>query len=188
MDVHFKILGSSSSGNSALLQAAGSSVLIDAGMSGKKLDALLKTEGTSSESLDAVFLTHEHNDHSAGIRGLSKFEKLPIFANQDTIQAIQPKLIKRPNWKIFETGSAFSFGPFTVHPFSVPHDAYDPVGFFFEWGKEDLFNPISSLAWVTDLGYVPTLVKERIRKAKILVVEANHCAKMLEQDTKDHGV
>ena len=67
MDVHFKILGSSSSGNSALLQAAGSSVLIDAGMTEKKLDALLKTEGISSESLDAVFLTHEHNDHSAGL-------------------------------------------------------------------------------------------------------------------------
>lgn len=184
MDVHFKILGSSSSGNSALLQAAGSSILIDAGMSGKKLEILLKNEGVSAESLDAVFLTHEHNDHSAGVRGLSKFTRLPFFANQDTIQAIQPKLQKRPNWKIFETGKVFTYGPFTIHPFSVPHDAYDPVGFFFEWGKEDLFDPISSLAWVTDLGYVPTLVRERIRKAKILVVEANHCTKMLEQDTK----
>jgi phosphoribosyl 1,2-cyclic phosphodiesterase len=184
VDVHFKILGSSSSGNSALLQAAGSSILIDAGMSGKKLEILLKNEGVSAESLDAVFLTHEHNDHSAGVRGLSKFTRLPFFANQDTIQAIQPKLQKRPNWKIFETGKVFTYGPFTIHPFSVPHDAYDPVGFFFEWGKEDLFDPISSLAWVTDLGYVPTLVRERIRKAKILVVEANHCTKMLEQDTK----
>ncbi len=55
MDVHFKILGSSSSGNSALLQAAGSSILIDAGMSGKKLEILLKNEGVSAESLDAVF-------------------------------------------------------------------------------------------------------------------------------------
>ena len=184
MDVHFKILGSSSSGNSALLQTAGSTILIDAGMSGKKLEQLLKSEGVPVESLDAVFLTHEHNDHSAGVRGLSKFTRLPFFANQDTVQAIQPKLQKRPNWKIFETGKAFSFGPFTIHPFSVPHDAYDPVGFYFEWGKEDLFDPISSLAWVTDLGYVPALVKERIRKAKILVIEANHCAKMLEQDTK----
>ena len=155
MDVNFKILGSSSSGNAALLQAGGASVLIDAGMSGKKLELLLNEEGLSAEALDAVFLTHEHNDHSAGVRGLSKFGRLPFFANQDTIQAIQPKLQKRPNWKVFETGKQFSFGPFKIHPFSVPHDAYDPVGFYFEWGKDDLFNPHSSLAWVTDLGASP---------------------------------
>tara|TARA_B100000886_G_scaffold327973_1_gene275940 strand:+ start:284 stop:1078 length:795 start_codon:yes stop_codon:yes gene_type:complete len=182
--VHFKILCSSSSGNAALLQAAGSSILIDAGMSGKKLESLLHEEGLSAEALDAVFLTHEHHDHSAGVRGLSKYGRLPFFANQDTIQAIQPKLQRRPSWKIFETGKPFSFGPFEIHPFSVPHDAYDPVGFFFEWGNGDLFDPTSSLAWVTDLGHVPTLVKERIRKAKILVVEANHCSQMLEEDQK----
>lgn len=184
MDVHFKILGSSSSGNAALLQLPDFNILIDAGMSGKKLEVLVKKEGISLESLNAVFLTHEHNDHSAGVRGLSKFTRLPFFANQDTIQAIQPKLQKRPNWKVFETGKPFHFGPLRIHPFSVPHDAYDPVGFFFEWGTGDLFNPISSLAWVTDLGFVPTLVKERIRKARILVIEANHCSKLLEDDTK----
>ena len=184
MDVHFKILGSSSSGNSALLQVSNTTILIDAGMTGKKLELLLKDQGVSADALDAVFLTHEHNDHSAGVRGLSKFNRLPFYANQDTIQAIQPKLQKRPNWRIFETGKAFTFGPFTIHPFSVPHDAYDPVGFYFEWGKDDLFEPPSSLAWVTDLGFVPTLVREKVRKAKILVIEANHCSQMLEDDNK----
>ena len=92
--MRFKILGSSSSGNSALLQVADSTILIDAGMSGKKLELLLKNQGISAEALDAVFLTHEHNDHSAGVRGLSKFKRLPFYANQDTIQAIQPKLQK----------------------------------------------------------------------------------------------
>ena len=116
MDVHFKILGSSSSGNAALLQAAGSSVLIDAGMSGKKLELLLNAEGLSAEALDAVFLTHEHNDHSAGVRGLSKFGRLPFFANQDTIRAIQPKLQKRPNWKVFETGKPFDVFKILIYP------------------------------------------------------------------------
>ena len=73
MDVEFKILGSSSSGNAALLRTPESTVLIDAGLSCKKLLFLLKEEGLQVEALDAVFLTHEHNDHSAGIRGLSKF-------------------------------------------------------------------------------------------------------------------
>ena len=184
LDTYFKILGSSSSGNAALLRAAGSNILIDAGLSGKKLKFLLAEEGLALEQIDAVFLTHEHNDHSAGIRGLSRYLNLPIFANRDTIQALQPKLPRRPNWKEFETGVCFSFGALKIHPFSVPHDAYDPVGFYIEWGSGDLFDPSSSLAWVTDLGFVPALVKERIRQASILVIESNHCAEMLEQDEK----
>jgi phosphoribosyl 1,2-cyclic phosphodiesterase len=184
VETKFKILGSSSSGNTALLQTGKSNILIDAGLSGKKLKFLLLEEDLSIEELDAVFLTHEHNDHSAGIRGLSRYLNLPIFANRDTIDAIQPKLPRRPNWKRFETGVPFQFQGFKVHPFSVPHDAYDPVGFYFEWGTGDLFDPPSSLAWVTDLGFVPTLVQERIRKASILVIEANHCTEMLEKDEK----
>ena len=184
MEVFFKILGSSSSGNAAVLRVNDKTILIDAGLSGKKLQFLLGEEGIAIEELDAVFLTHEHNDHSAGIRGLSKFGRLPVFANRDTVQAIQAKLPRRPNWKIFETGKPFSFESFDIHPFSVPHDAYDPVGFYFQWGKDDLFDPRSSLAWVTDLGYVPALVRERIRQARILVVEANHCSKMLEDDKR----
>ena len=184
VEVNFKILGSSSSGNAALLRVSDATILIDAGLSCKKLHFLLKEEGIELEELDAVFLTHEHNDHTAGVRGLSKLARLPVFANRDTVQAIQSKLPRRPNWKIFETGKPFTFSSLKVHPFSIPHDAYDPVGFYFEWGKEDLFDPPCSLAWVTDLGYVPTLVRERIRQAKILVVESNHCTEMLERDSK----
>ena len=136
LDTYFKILGSSSSGNAALLRAAGSNILIDAGLSGKKLKFLLGEEGLEIEQLDAVFLTHEHHDHSAGIRGLSRYMNLPIFANRDTIEALQPKLPRRPNWKEFETGVSFQFADIKIHPFSVPHDAYDPVGFYLEWEKE----------------------------------------------------
>ena len=81
VETKFKILGSSSSGNAALLRTGKSNILIDAGLSGKKLKFLLSDEGLSIEELDAVFLTHEHNDHSAGIRGLSRYMNLPIFAN-----------------------------------------------------------------------------------------------------------
>ena len=184
MDTFFKILGSSSAGNAAILGIGDLHVLIDAGLTCKRIQNLLRKEGLGIEKLDAVFLTHEHNDHSIGIKGLSKFATIPIFANEDTIQAVQPKLSRRPNWKVFETGKQFYFRNIKVHPFSVPHDAYDPVGFFFEWGGEDLFDPHNSLAWVTDLGFVPALVKERIRAAKILVIESNYCTKMLEADTK----
>ena len=177
MDVKFKILGSSSAGNSGLLEVKQTRILIDAGLSARKLQNLLREQSIKVEELDAVFLTHEHNDHSAGIRGLSRFQQLPVFA-------IQSKLPRRPNWKVFETGKFFEFKNFKIHPFSVPHDAYDPVGFYFEWGGDNLFDPPGSLAWVTDLGFVPTLVRERIRKAQILVVESNYCPQMLEADIK----
>ena len=184
MYVNFKILGSSSSGNSSLLQVGDTRILIDAGLSARKLESLLAEQNVKIGELDAVFLTHEHNDHSAGIRGLSKLQQLPIFANRDTVQAVQAKLQRRANWKIFETGKSFEFKLFKIHPFSVPHDAYDPVGFYFQWGNGDLFDPPGSLAWVTDLGFVPNLVRERIRQAKILVVESNYCPKLLESDNK----
>ena len=170
MDIFFKILGSSSSGNSAILSIGELTVLIDAGLSCKRIQTLLKKEEIEIEKIDAVFLTHEHNDHSVGIKGLSKYANLPIYANRDTINAVQPKLSRRPNWKVFETGTKFGFRNLKIHPFSVPHDAYDPVGFFFEWGGDDLFNPYYSLAWVTDLGFVPSLVRARIKEAKILVI------------------
>ena len=121
MDVNFKILGSSSAGNSSLLQVKGSKILIDAGLSARKLQSLLSEQGTSAEELDAVFLTHEHADHSAGIRGLSKFQQLPVFANQDTVQAVQSKLPRRPNWKIFETGKSFEFKEFMIFQIYIFH-------------------------------------------------------------------
>ncbi len=184
MVASFKVLASSSSGNAGLLRTEDTTILVDAGLSAKKLTGLLADEGLDTGELDAVFLTHEHADHSAGIRGLSKKANLPVFANQDTANAVQAQLSRRPNWQIFETGHTFNFRGLRVQPFSVPHDAYDPVGFYFEWGGEDLFNPLESLAWVTDLGYAPELVKEKIAQASILVIEANHCPRMLERDTK----
>ena len=67
-------------------------VLIDAGLTCKRIQNLLRKEGLGIEKLDAVFLTHEHNDHSIGVKGLSKFANIPIYANEDTIQVVQPKL------------------------------------------------------------------------------------------------
>ena len=99
MEANFKILGSSSSGNSAFLNTGHSKILIDAGFSGKQIDEKLNAIGESIYKLDGVFLTHEHSDHSQGIRGISKRYDLPIFANRDTADAVQSKLKKDINWK-----------------------------------------------------------------------------------------
>lgn len=145
---------------------------------------MLEAEGESIDSIDAVFLTHEHGDHAAGIRGLAKRSKIHFFANRDTADATESKLTRRPNWKVFENGRAFQFKDIQVTPFSVPHDAYDPVGFVFEMGEGTLFDPFQSIAWVTDLGYIPTLVREKIRNVDLLVLEANYDPEMLENDER----
>lgn len=184
MSPRFKILGSSSSGNCALLTTNHCKVLIDAGFSARRLEQMLAAAGESLKEIDAVFLTHEHGDHAAGIRGIAKHTDIHIFANRDTAETVQSKLTRRPSWKIFENGRSFKFKDIEITPFSVPHDAYDPVGFVFEMGGSSLFEPLRSIGWVTDLGYIPALVQQRISKVDLLVLEANYDSAMLEQDEK----
>ncbi len=185
MSVEFQILGSSSGGNCALLQTGQTKVLVDVGFSAKRIGCLLESVGESLDAIDAVFLTHEHSDHAQGIRGLAKRADLPVFANRDTADAVQAKATKPVNWKVFQTGTDFTFRDLKVRSFALPHDAYDPVGFTFNWGEEgDLFTPPRSLAWVTDLGYVPQHVKEHIRNVQTLVIEANYDEELLERDER----
>lgn len=185
MSANFQILGSSSSGNCALLCTGNTKVLVDVGFSAKRIGEMLQTINESLDTIDAVFLTHEHSDHAQGIRGLAKRADLPIFANRDTADAVQGKLTKRPNWQIFQTGTTFNFRDIEIRSFSLPHDAYDPVGYTFHWGEEgDLFSPRQGLGWITDLGYVPEHVKEHMHSVETLVLEANYDEDLLEKDEK----
>jgi phosphoribosyl 1,2-cyclic phosphodiesterase len=185
MALRFCILGSGSSGNSALVVTEGARVLLDAGFSARRLGNLIAAAGESIEGVDAVFITHEHTDHSSGIESLKKFPHLKFFANSSTAKAVQKELSWSPQWQIFETGSSFKYRDLEIQSFSIPHDAEDPVGYSFTTGIEgDMFLPRRTLAWVTDLGHAPQVVRERIRESDVVVVEANHCPKMLEADPR----
>lgn len=185
MSDEFQILGSSSSGNCAFLQTGHTKVLVDVGFSAKRIGCLLESIGQSLDAIDAIFLTHEHSDHAQGIRGLAKRTDMPVFANRDTAEAVQAKLTKQVNWQLFQTGTEFSFRDLNIRSYALPHDAYDPVGFTFTWGEEgDLFFPPRSLAWITDLGYIPEHVKEHIRRVQTLVIEANYDDELLERDER----
>jgi len=183
--VRFCILGSGSSGNSALLVTPGTRVLVDAGFSLRKLEKLLAAAGESLERIEAIFLTHEHGDHAAALEGLRRFPGIQIFANDATARAVQAGLSHRPAWRIFETGSRFEFKDLEVTSFAVPHDAHEPVGFRFACGREgDLFEPRRSLTWLTDLGHVPEPARVHLRDCDVAVVEANHCSQLLQEDPR----
>ncbi len=182
--MRFCILSSGSSGNSAIVVTEGTRILLDAGFSARRLGSLLASAGESIERVEAVFITHEHSDHSSGVESLKKYPHLKFFANSATARAIQRNLSWTPQWQIFPTGQKFRFQDIDVESFSIPHDAQDPVGFRFTSGLDDLFSPRRTLTWVTDLGHAPQGVRDRIRESDVLVVEANHCARMLEADPK----
>jgi phosphoribosyl 1,2-cyclic phosphodiesterase len=185
MAMRFCILGSGSSGNAALLITAGARVLVDAGFSVRKLESLLAAVGETLARIDAVFITHEHGDHSAAVEGLKKFPHIQLFANAATAAAIQTGLDYRAPWQLFETGATFRFRDLEVRTFSVPHDAQEPVGFRFVTGHEnDLFEPRRALAYLTDLGHAPLHIREHIRGCQVLVVESNHCPELLKNDPK----
>ncbi|MCC5805736.1 MAG: MBL fold metallo-hydrolase [Opitutales bacterium] len=184
MGMRFQILGSSSGGNCALLQTEETAVLIDAGFSARRIEAMLEPTGLALSDIEAVFLTHEHSDHIAGLPGLSRHRHLRFFANAQTASAARTKLKRDVTWRIFETGQTFRFAGLSVETLALPHDAYDPVAFVIRSGGEDLFNPPRCLAWVTDLGYVPSALPARIADADTLVLEANHDLELLDMDMK----
>lgn len=185
MAMRFSILGSGSSGNAALLVTETTRVLVDAGFSARRLGQLLAGLGESLERIDAVFLTHEHGDHSAGLEGLKRFPHIRVFANEATRRTLQAGLSWSVNWQVFQTGSRFLFRDLQVESFAVPHDAQDPVGFRFTHGHDgDLLAPRRSLAWLTDLGHAPLNIRECIRECDVVVVESNHCPQLLQADSR----
>ncbi|MCX7713204.1 MAG: MBL fold metallo-hydrolase [Chthoniobacterales bacterium] len=172
------LLGSGSSGNAALLHYNSTSILIDAGISLRQLQLRLSSLNLTLNSLHAILLTHEHSDHTAALPQLIKKFNIPLYANRPTAEAIcwQYKL-ENPVWNYFHTSKPFHIGPFHVLPFSVSHDAADPVGFL-------ISTPSSSLAILTDLGKVTNNVLYNIQNVNCLIIEANYDPTLLEKDSK----
>ena len=177
--VELIVLGSGSSGNTALVRGEGTTILVDAGLSARKTLARLDIAGISVGEIDAVLLTHEHGDHTAGLPVLLRSLGCPVYATRltaDELRENNPRHAKT-SWKVFGKGSPFSLGSFEITAFAVPHDAADPVGFTIRCG--DL-----SLGILTDLGHVNSAIIEQIQEVDGLFVEANHDEEMLHTDTR----
>lgn len=171
------MLGSGSSGNSALVATDHCKILVDGGLSARQIALRLDQCGVLPQQLDGILLTHEHGDHVCGLEVLCRKFDLPIYANGLTAESVRcdSALDRHRNWRIFRTGAEFSICDIVVQTFPVPHDAVDPVGFAFCAGS-------SSLGFITDLGYATKMIVERLRQVHTLVIETNHDEKLLQND------
>ena len=168
----FLSLVSGSSGNASIIQNGSTTILVDCGISGKRLSALLDSIGISCSSIDALLITHEHIDHTTGAGVISRRYNLPIYATEKTHQSMNIGLIKDENRKIISHDSDFEIGSIGIHAFSISHDAADPVGYCF-YADEKKY----SIA--TDTGVMTDTVFNAISGSDYVMLEANHDVDML---------
>ena len=172
------ILASGSSGNITLLETQNTRLLIDAGLGKRETLARLAAVGKNFDHLDGILVTHEHSDHCNGLPQMLGLWKAPLFVTEQTMEALHRALPERLEKRLrgietIHAGQRFCVGDIEIHPFQIPHDAADPIGFTFRTGGV-------KMVLVTDLGYMPELVKVHLRDADCLMLESNHDLDMLK--------
>lgn len=172
--LNFCSLYSGSSGNSLFVQTENTKLLVDSGVSGKKIENALNDIGVSPESLDGILVTHEHIDHVQSLGTLSKKFDLPVFVNQETLDAMpkQKDKISDKNIKLFKVNEKFEIGDLLINPFSIPHDAANPCGF-------NIFNDSKKISIATDIGHMTNDILRNLEESLFIMLEANYDPEVL---------
>lgn len=172
MTLQFCSFASGSSGNCYLVKTDETAILIDAGISGKRIFEGLDETGTPREQVAAILVTHEHIDHIKSLPVVTKrIPGLCVYANEATWECIN-RPVSEERRRYFKTGEDFYIGDLLIRPFPISHDAADPVGF-------SIYYKDKQVSILTDSGYVSDEVFEEILDADLLVLEANHEKEML---------
>lgn len=166
------ILGSGSSGNSIIVSSNKTTILIDAGFSVKGTLNRLREINLPLNEINAIIISHEHNDHCKGWKSCANYFNTPIYSTESTQQILNING-KNINKNIFYTGRSFNVGNLTIKPFPVPHDSSDPTAFLIEDGRY-------KLGIATDLGYITNLVKNYLSECNAVIIESNHDVEMLK--------
>ncbi|MCQ6280244.1 MBL fold metallo-hydrolase [Bacillus sp. EB600] len=174
MSLQFSVLASGSTGNAFFVEDGQHSFLVDAGFSGKQMEALFQQIDRDISKLSGVFVTHEHSDHIKGIGVIARKYNLPIYANEKTWNAMDGHIGEIPTEQkfIFNMESVKSFGSTDIESFGVSHDAAEPMFYVFH-------NSGKKIVLITDTGYVSDRVKGIISNAEAYVFESNHDVQML---------
>ena len=181
--VRFCPIVSGSSGNSTYIGTEYTHILIDAGVSGKKIQDGLNAINIECGALDGIFVTHEHIDHIKCVGILSRRFDLPVYATEGTWEAMAGSLgdISRKNRKIIYGGEKLELNDIYIKPFEIPHDAAEPVGF-------SVFAGDFKVTVATDIGHASECVKENIADSDVLLLEANHDIEMLKRGSYPYNL
>lgn len=179
MGVSVSVLASGSRGNCSVVSSTTTRVLVDAGISSREVAKRMRALEADPGSLSAIVITHEHRDHVAGLYAMAKRFKLPVYMTSATYQAwhqdardSKGETCSIEKLETFASGRNFQIGDISITPFTIPHDAVDPVGFTFK--AEGV-----RVAFATDLGYMPASVRHHLQDCDVLVIESNHDLEML---------
>lgn len=170
--IRFSLLGSGSSGNAALVISPQARLLVDCGLSFRQLQLRAAQLGESIQGLDAIFITHEHTDHVAGLRVLAKKSSVPIFMTAETQAALPDGVADVHGVQAIEAGDSIQIKDVEISSFGISHDAADPVSYVI---RQDG----AKLGFATDLGHVSHLVRRSLEGVNGLVLESNYCPQLL---------
>ena len=170
-------IASGSSGNSIYIGSDNTHILVDAGISNKRIESGLKCADLSGADINAICITHEHADHIKGLGVLARKYEIPIYATKDTIRALKDDItLGTFSHELFHEINAdtdFDIGDIKVSPFHIYHDAVDPVGYRFESNGK-------SAAVATDMGHYDEYIVGKLSGTNTLLLESNHDVRMLE--------
>lgn len=173
--LNFCSLYSGSSGNSLFVESQNTKILIDAGISSKKIENALTDINVNPSTLDGILITHEHTDHVQGLGTLSKKFDIPVFVNQETLDAMpkQKDKISEKNIKTFKVTEKFAIGDLNINPFSIPHDAANPCGF-------NIFKDDKKISIATDIGHMTNDILKNLEESLFIMLEANYDPEVLK--------
>jgi phosphoribosyl 1,2-cyclic phosphodiesterase len=174
MSLRFSVLASGSTGNAFYIESGEEKILVDAGLSGKRMEQLLSQVNIDPHELSRILVTHEHSDHIKGLGIMARRYNLPIYANEKTWKAMENQIgkISLDQKFHFNMEETRTFGNLDIESFAVSHDAADPMFYTFHHeGKK--------VALVTDLGYVSERIKKTVENADAYIFESNHDVSML---------
>jgi len=172
MTLQFCSFASGSSGNCYMVKDEKTAILIDAGISGKRITEGLNSTGTPTDQVEAVLVTHEHSDHVKSLSVIAKrIPGLLVYANDATWRCIGEP-VPEERRRTFVTGEDFYIGDFVIRPFAISHDAAEPVGF-------SIYRDDKQISILTDSGCINEGQFEEVLDADLLVLEANHEEEML---------
>ena len=167
-------LYSGSSGNSIFVESKNTKILIDVGVSCKKILEALKQIGVNILEIDAILITHEHIDHTKALNLIASKYNIPVYCNKLTWNAL--KLNCHIPQNTFTNNEFFEIGDFKIFPFSTSHDAADPCGF-------NIYNKNSKITIATDIGCVSPELLGHLKNSSLLFVESNYDPEVLKMSS-----